>query len=317
MLQGLAPDPPDPPDPPASPGVSSPAPGPSSPPQSHRGPPPPKSPRPSPALLVTPPEQINQLTNPGHPLIKIAGIVAGHPAVALLDCGATGQFVSSRFAQAHGLTVSSASFDTITLADGRSQKAAGVMSSVSVSFGGYADRLDFTLTDLHGYDVILGMPWLVRYNPVVDWRGATVSFVDQHNRSQVLRRIPTGVAPWRDPSSSSSRSSFRSSSSPPSLGLNLITARQLERSQRKGLIEFACLVYPQLVAGEVVPGAAVGSAAVSTSSAFTQQVNQVSSCPRAVSTFRSWACGRPCAIVRRAIDSVPVGIAVLRLPSPL
>ena len=210
--------------------------------------------------------QINQLTKSGHPLIKVVGTVAGHPAICLFDCGATGQFASSRYAQAHGLTVTSGSSDTITLADGRSQPAAGVLSSVLVSFGSYSDRLDFTVTDLHGYDVILGMPWLVRYNPVIDWRGATVSFVDQHGRLQVLRRAPTGVAPWRDslsssssPSPSSRPLSSRSSFRPSSTELNLITAKQLERHRRKGLIEFACLVYPQLVAESVRSKSVVSS----------------------------------------------------------
>jgi hypothetical protein len=156
--------------------------------------------------------------------------------------------------------VSSTSSDTITLADGRSQRAAGVLSSVSVAFGSYSDDLDFTVTDLHGYDLILGMPWLVHYNPVIDWRGATVSFVDQHSRACVLRRIATGVAPWRpaslsSPSSSPSPPSFsaaRSSVRPSSnIELFVITTRELERSHRKGLIEFACLVYPQLVSDEL------------------------------------------------------------------
>ena len=120
--------------------------------------------------------------------------------------------------------------------------------------------------------LILGMPWLVHYNPVVDWRGATVSFVDQHSRACVLRRIATGVAPWRPASSSSSRSS---SSSPPSFSaarssvrpssnsaeLNLITVRELKRSHRKDLIEFACLVYPQLAFDEFDSSTVPASAA--------------------------------------------------------
>jgi hypothetical protein len=244
-LQGLEPDPPEPPDPPDPPGPGS-APASHSQSQYHRDAPSPKTPRStcaftaslrssnrkSPAKgsssssssqpthhplgqlvssdpLTSPPEQINQLTNPGHPLIKVAGTVAGHSAVALLDCGATGLFISSRFVADHALGVSSTSSDTITLADGRSQRAAGVLSSVSVAFGSYSDDLDFTVTDLHGYDLILGMPWLVHYNPVIDWRGATVSFVDQHSRACVLRRIATGVAPWRPSPSPPSFSAAR------------------------------------------------------------------------------------------------------------
>jgi hypothetical protein len=193
------------------------------------------------------------------------------------------RLVSSR------LTVSSTSSDTITLADGRSQKAAGVLSSVSVAFGSYSDHLDFTVTDLFGYDLILGMPWLVHYNPVIDWRGATVSFVDQHCRACVLRRIATGVAPWRSASSSSPSSSpsppsfsaARSSVRPSSnIELNVITTRELERSHRKGLIEFACLVYPQLVSDELV---------VSTVSASPAPPPVPTCQPRPTSSGRSYA----------------------------
>ena len=184
------------------------------------------------------PRQINQLTTPSLGLIKLAGQVAGIPVVVLIDCGATGNFVSSSFVLQHSLPlVAGGSSGTVTLADGRTQPAGGILSSVSVRLGDYQDQLDLTATALSGYDVILGMPWLVQHNPIIDWRGASVSFVDQHSRRHVLGKVATGLQPWVD---SSSRPSSR-----PSSGLNLVTSKQLDRQLRKGHIEAAGWVFPQ------------------------------------------------------------------------
>jgi hypothetical protein len=225
---------------------------------------------PKPSSLVTPPpsgtlsigrlsynttlstnRKLHKITTPSSILIKLTGTVAGKPASILVDCGADADFASAKF-------VSSLpspprvrpSSGTITLADGHSQSAEGVAQSVPVSISSYADRLDLTITALRGYDVILGMPWLRKYNPTIDWRGATLSFVDHHGTSHVLRKAATGATLWVDPSSSSKSNTSRSTPSvrpSSSVGLNLISAQKLERHQRKGELEFACLVYPEAV----------------------------------------------------------------------
>ena len=186
--------------------------------------------------------EINQLTTPSQPqtiLLKLAGLVAGQPAVVLIDCGADGNFVSSDLAARlpSSLRVVPSSH-TVTLADGHGKAAGGLVSSVPVVLGSYADRLDLVVTQLQGYDVILGMPWLRQYNPAIDWRGATLSFVDANRNLHALRKAPTGAALWVDPSVRPSVSQSESS-----LGMNLITGRDLERSQRKGELELAYLVY--------------------------------------------------------------------------
>ena len=191
--------------------------------------------------------QINQLTQPRSRLFRLAALVAGIPAVALVDCGADCNFVSSSFVAEHSLPlVAGGSSDTVTLADGRPQPATGVLSSVSVRLGDYQDKLDFTATSLRGYDIILGMPWLVQYNPQVDWRGATVSFVDQHSRRQVLRTLAAGM-----------RSVTSDSSSRPSVGspsvLNLVTSKQLSRQLRKGHLEAIGWVFPDSNTRSEVP----------------------------------------------------------------
>ena len=192
--------------------------------------------------------EINQLTSPlpSSILIKLAGSVAGQPAVFLIDCGADGNFVSSSFiSRLSSPPLVRPSSNTITLADSRTQPASGVASSIPLRLQSYTECLDLVVTDLRGYDVILGMPWLLQYNPVVDWRGATLSFVDQSRTSHVLRKLPTGTALWVD------QSLVRRSSSVQSVHLNVVSSRYIELMHRQNQIDFACLVYPQSLSAAV------------------------------------------------------------------
>jgi len=180
-----------------------------------------------------PAQEINQLHLPKLPLFKLSGTIAGHSAVILVDCGASGQFIGSSFVRQHSLPLAkAATLETVTLADGHTQPAAGVVSSVPVVVSSYTESLGFVVTDLSGYDAIFGMSWLVHYNPVVDWRGATLSFVDEHARKHVLRKAATGLVhvPPR-----------------PCPSLNLITSKQLEKQFRRGEIMSGYFVAPQFV----------------------------------------------------------------------
>ena len=141
--------------------------------------------------------EVNQVTTTSSALIKLSGFVGSYPAVVLIDCGATGCFVSQAFVEAKKLDVSASdAAHTVTLADGRQQAAGSVVRSAAVRVGSYADRLDLTVTGLQGYDVILGMPWLEQYRVVCDWRGKSVSFVGPKGVQHVLQRAPTGCQRW-------------------------------------------------------------------------------------------------------------------------
>jgi hypothetical protein len=174
----------------------------------------------------------NSVPTPGRILIKLPGFVGSTPAVVLVDCGATGNFVSKSFAKANGFNLES-SPDTVQMANGHLQPADGVYRA-RLSIGSYRDSLDLTATTLEGYDVILGMPWLHQFNPKVDWREHTLSFIGTDSKQHVLRRALTGAAQVK-----ASGASHR---------LNLVSSKQVEKQHRKGLLEFACVVYPaQLV----------------------------------------------------------------------
>jgi hypothetical protein len=148
-----------------------------------------------PALLS--PSQVNTMLSSPSPtrrLIKFTGTFNGSPCVFMLDSGATGNFVSNQFVQKHGFsTTSLPRQDTVTLADGSTQTTGSMMQAAAVRICSYTDRLNFVTLPLTGYDVILGMPWLYHYNPVVDWQLEMLTFV-QHckrfRRKRVLKAAP-------------------------------------------------------------------------------------------------------------------------------
>lgn len=176
---------------------------------------------------------------PSSALIKLRGSIGSRPAVILVDSGATGNFVASKFVSAAKLVLTAGPPSTASLANGQPQDASGVACGVAVRIGSYTDRMDFNVTDLAGYDVILGMPWLEQYDVKPDWRGKSVTFNDSKGKQHVLQRASTGCTRWN----------------PPTVGaivgpsLNVVSLRQVERLHRQGQLELACVVYPEAFRG--------------------------------------------------------------------
>lgn len=194
-------------------------------------------------------------------LIKLHGTVAGSHAIFMVDCGATHSFIAQAYVDklriSPLLRVEDASGDTVTLADGRLQAAGGTAKSTPVRIGSYTDAIDLTITDLAGYDVILGMSWLKEHNPHIDWRGATISFVDQHMRHHVLRKSPSGAVPWKGSTETQEPSTCGSGQ------LNLVSMKQLERQYKQGEIESACFVFVEDIQSRTSESASSGLDATS------------------------------------------------------
>jgi len=60
---------------------------------------------------------------------------------------------------------------TITLADGSQQSSRLFVKNAQLQLGSHRERMDCTVMNLknHEFDVVLGMPWLTRVNPKIDW----------------------------------------------------------------------------------------------------------------------------------------------------
>ncbi len=109
--------------------------------------------------------------SPHQPQLILSGYYYGHPARILLDCGATGDFITHDYVATHNLPTSSQTPLDITLADGITQETCDSRTTPSnLRIGPYSIKTGFDLTTLNSdYDIILGMPWLTDENPHIDW----------------------------------------------------------------------------------------------------------------------------------------------------
>lgn len=113
----------------------------------------------------------------------------------MADSGATALFMDTAMARRCKLELRP-STRTVKLADGSIKTATGTVTAVCSlqQAGGQEPPLEFEgefcVTELQGYDVILGMPWLSHFNPAVDWSSGRLVVQRQGQRPAVLERCP-------------------------------------------------------------------------------------------------------------------------------
>jgi hypothetical protein len=180
--------------------------------------------------------QLYYLTNSSRSLLKLVGTLAGHRATFMVDSGATGNFVSSEFVSKHKLDSSRLpQRDIVTLANGTKEPTGRYLKAASIVIGSYTEEVDLVAIPLPGFDVIIGMPWLSKYNPDIDWVRNIISFIDEKNSSHHLVATESVTCGSQDGSR-----------------LNVVTAKQLRRQYRHDLIEAAWLVFPGHTIQQVV-----------------------------------------------------------------
>ena len=192
-------------------------------------------------------QKINGLAANVRGLLRLQGTIAGHPAVFLVDCGASGNFISSQFIERHSIPTSVAPHPSrVELADGSVHHAISGVPAAPVVLGSYTDSLDLVALPLTGYDAILGMSWLWHFNPHIRWREQSVEFVDDLGITHRLEGSTVVGSPLALHSLSEAVT-VNVATEPPSASssLSLITTRQLKRHGRRGELECAWLVWPE------------------------------------------------------------------------
>src|ERR1700761_6241855 len=117
------------------------------------------------------------MMTPSRPLLRFSAQIAGFQGIVMVDSGATADFISQSFIDRNRLpSIPLVNKRTILLADGSKHSVSRQAVSLSIPFPGFTGVVTPHILPLHEYDVILGMPWLWRYNPQINWRTRTVSF---------------------------------------------------------------------------------------------------------------------------------------------
>lgn len=105
-----------------------------------------------------------------HRLFLSQGKFQGHRCKILLDCGATGNFMSQDYVDKIKVeTKTRKNKMTVKFADGNHQDVSRHTEALSFKIKDFTDKERFNIVDLKNYDMILGLPWLVRHNPDIDW----------------------------------------------------------------------------------------------------------------------------------------------------
>jgi hypothetical protein len=108
-------------------------------------------------------------------MLTVDGTLAGHAVHILIDSGSSSDFINTAFVQRHRLhTVPLTPSKIIYLADGSTHRTTEQLQRVPLYIRNTTYTVDLNTLPLRQYDIILGMSWLSRHNPSIDWTTRTL-----------------------------------------------------------------------------------------------------------------------------------------------
>ncbi|KAE9187523.1 hypothetical protein PF004_g22766 [Phytophthora fragariae] len=129
--------------------------------------------------------------------LHVAG--AERPLRALLDSGATNNFIRDdclALLPPHVRVREGPGEIVVKLTDGKPHRASRRAVSLAYAFDDFSTNDDFLVIELnYAFDCILGMPWLARYQPEIDWLARSVRRRVGYDVSEVFTHLL--VAPSR------------------------------------------------------------------------------------------------------------------------
>jgi len=94
-------------------------------------------------------------------------------AKALLDCGASGVFADQKYVDRERLNTRKLTIPIpVNNVDGTPNESGPISEVLDtiLCYKGHSERVVFAVTSLGDQDLILGLPWLRKHNPEVNWR---------------------------------------------------------------------------------------------------------------------------------------------------
>ena len=114
-------------------------------------------------------------------LLVVPVRIQGREYRALIDSGATRSFISPACITETGMkTRKNNTF--LELGNGSKVLSKFEAMDIPVVIAGRTFKIDFTVSDLlHNVDIVLGITWLKKYNPLVDWSTGNLYILDSHS----------------------------------------------------------------------------------------------------------------------------------------
>ena len=130
---------------------------------------------------------ISQLLNDNsiNSVIVLLGSVNNYPAKLLIDSGATSCFVSSKFVLKHNLTITQSDSKSVRLANGEIVNTSQLIKNATIRTESKSVQIDLIVLQI-SYDIILGINWLSKANPIINFQTRSVKF-SSFNLSQPVQ----------------------------------------------------------------------------------------------------------------------------------
>ena len=113
---------------------------------------------------------------------------------ALIDCGAGGIFMDQNYARLHGFKTTNLDRPLLVKnVDGTMNKRGTIRSFVEteITIHGRTEQTQFYLTGLGRQKIILGLPWLMKHNPDINWQLATLKWRNEPTDTRTPTTITT------------------------------------------------------------------------------------------------------------------------------
>jgi hypothetical protein len=108
-------------------------------------------------------------------VIQLHAFIEKHEVLILVDSGSSTSFINSQLAaQLSGVQPLPVPC-RVNVADGAQLRCTSFIPNCSWSAQGHQFKTDMKLLPLGAFDVILGIDWLERHNPNIDWVAKTLS----------------------------------------------------------------------------------------------------------------------------------------------
>src|SRR5258706_10547607 len=117
---------------------------------------------------------------------------------AMIDSGATAMFIDQEFCNVHHLPLQKkVKPQSVYVVDGEPIRSGPITHEcqIPVSIGRHHETVTFQVTTLGQHPMILGLPWLKKHNPEIEWSTHQVMFKSQYCQEQCLEESPIVKAP--------------------------------------------------------------------------------------------------------------------------
>ena len=116
--------------------------------------------------------------------IDIQVRVGKETITAIVDCGANVDYINKKWCEEKGFMVTEAGQGWMEGYDGKQKKVKLQEAEVKFRFQGVFFRHKFRVIETTGSDIlVLGMPWLQKHNPNIDWQKRKVTLKKGKNKA--------------------------------------------------------------------------------------------------------------------------------------